>query len=386
MRLFSCLYIQKIKISFVFIYQEHEAEPEPIMQRIRSMSQAGSKQDTLPVDSQGSPSPSREGAPSREATVFTPTADEELDKILSREDTHTSARTSPETQTQSTTPLQKSQSGTDDTSVKDREDLDSSRTKSRMDKISEEQRDSSGSQLSHSMGTESEEKDYDSENDKSDEKMSGDRPTSIVKFSSQLTVTDIPGRGQSTLTPCKSANEDIARLSRISSVAQSGTEGVKAFSRDAVREREKINTVARDTFDGLDARYFDMVDDLYQVDNAYEIIVRGMDLIPMGASTEKIQNIMILPGLSNPELAAVGQADESFVVDSLDDRSMTIEPMEGSVTIVPGNDSMVADSVEEKSMKTDESKPSFFMTEQEDTDLQVPDSTNEGDGENINNT
>jgi hypothetical protein len=40
---------------------------------------------------------------------------------------------------------------------------------------------------------------------------------------------------------------------------------IRAFSRDAIKEREKINTEARNTYAGLDQRYSDLTDDLLLV-------------------------------------------------------------------------------------------------------------------------
>jgi hypothetical protein len=61
---------------------------------------------------------------------------------------------------------------------------------------------------------------------------------------------------------------------------------IRAFSRDAIKEREKINTEARNTYAGLDQRYSDLTDDLLLVDNAY------LGKIPSQ------ENLTLLPGLS----------------------------------------------------------------------------------------
>ena len=52
----------------------------------------------------------------------------------------------------------------------------------------------------------------------------------------------------------------------MSSMAGRASE-VRAFSQDAIREREKINTEALKDYAGLDSRYYDMIQDLpFKVD------------------------------------------------------------------------------------------------------------------------
>lgn len=243
--------------SYNFIlHNENEREKEPIMQRIRSMSQASSRTETpapkivIETETPASPVPSREGA------VFTPTAEEELDTILSREE----STATPETV--STTPGLKSRTENDESE---------SESKSRLEKISE--RADSGSQLSQCL-TEEEEKPV-------------SRPGSKVKF---LEVEEKP-----LTAPSKSSAMGL------------GSE-IRAFSRDAIKERDKINREARNTFAAFDERYADLTDDLLLVDNAY------LGKLP---SEEKITSVSII---SEPtptyELKAMeGQADEAFPVD-----------------------------------------------------------------------
>ena len=97
-----------------------------------------------------------------------------------------------------------------------------------------------------------------------------ERPSSTVKFASHLEVADIPSRSMSSLGPSRlSLMDDTGKPSR-SSRATATTDGM-VFGRDAVVEREKINEEARNTFAVMDARYQDMVQDLIELDNAFEL-------------------------------------------------------------------------------------------------------------------
>lgn len=230
--------------------RENEKEKEPIMQRIRSMSQPSSRTGTpapkivIEKDVPESPAPSREGA------VFTPTAEEELNTILSREE---STATS---ETRSTTPA-----------LKSRGEDEEEESKSRLETISER----GGSQLSQAITEIEEEKPV-------------DRPSSKVKF---LEVDSQP-------------------MSAPSKINGGGSE-IRAFSRDAIKEREKINAEARNTFAGLDQRYSELTEDLLLVDNAY------LGKIP---SEERITSVSIISDPSTYELKArESQADESFPVE-----------------------------------------------------------------------
>ena len=243
-----------------YILQEHEPEKEPIMQRIRSMSQASSRPETpapkIVIDREAATSP----VPSREGAVFTPTAEEELNTILSRED----STATPETR--STTPGLKSRTDNGE---------DEEESKSRLEKISE--RADSGSQLSQSL-TEADE-----------ERPVVDRPESKVKF---LEVDD--------------SQKPQTAQSKLSSMGF-GSE-IRAFSRDAIKEREKINKEAKNTFAGLDERYADLTDDLLLVDNAY------LGKVP---SEEKITSISIIrePSSLYKLKSEESRADEVFDVD-----------------------------------------------------------------------
>ena len=113
----------------------------------------------------------------------------------------------------------------------------------------------------------------DSDKEKSIElrlKSDTERPTSVVKFASHLEVADIPRRSATPLSSRMSFMEDgTVKHSRLST-ATVGTENM-VFGRDAVLEREKINNEARNTFAVMDQRYQDMVDDLIELDNAFEL-------------------------------------------------------------------------------------------------------------------
>jgi hypothetical protein len=232
-----------------------------MMQRIRSMSQASSRPDTpapkivIETETPTSPVTSREGA------VFTPTADEELNTILSREE----SVVTPETR--STTP-----------GVKSRADMeeDDDDSKSKLEKISEGT--GSGSPFSEAIS-------------EPDEERPVDRPGSKVKF---LEVED-------NLPP-----KPPTAPSKVSSMGFASE--IRAFSRDAIKEREKINTEARNTYAGLDQRYSDLTDDLLLVDNAY------LGKIP---SQERVTSVSIInqSASSYQRKAAESRADESFPVE-----------------------------------------------------------------------
>ena len=84
--------------------------------------------------------------------------------------------------------------------------------------------------------------------------------------------------------------DGTVKQSRMSNIT-GGTENM-VFGREAVIEREKINTEARNTFAVMDARYQDMVNDLIDLDNAFELGLMN------GNSREefekRIQNVRII--------------------------------------------------------------------------------------------
>ena len=93
-----------------------------------------------------------------------------------------------------------------------------------------------------------------------------------MKFAETLEVADIPSRSMSSLGPSRlSLMDEHGKPSRTSvTTGTTGTEGM-VFGRDAVIEREKINEEARNTFAVMDMRYKDMVQDLIDLDNAFEL-------------------------------------------------------------------------------------------------------------------
>ncbi|XP_021378591.1 HEAT repeat-containing protein 4-like isoform X2 [Mizuhopecten yessoensis] len=273
---------------------EHEQEKEPMMQRIRSsMSQASSRSTTphprILVNESGPETSARE--------MLTPTADEELKQILSREDTSTSPDTTSEMES---TPGLKSRQST----VDEESDWESSRPRSsRMDKISER---ADGS-LSQSLGEGSEIGGEESDKEKGIEEKDG-RPASVVKFASNLEINDIPSNKEKlSMSPTKSGHGE--GVSRLSSRAP-GSE-IRAFSRDAIKERDVIDREARNDYAGLDERYHEMIDDLDIVDNTYEILVTGR------RPEEKVQIITFItdPPEEHTLAADVGAADESIPVE-----------------------------------------------------------------------
>ena len=232
-------------------------------------------------------------ASSREVAVFTPAADEEVEKIISADETK-SSRTSPDTSASS--PVKSRASSTDggetcDTSPRPRS--------SKMDHMSE------GGATSASQSVMGGSEKADSElGDK------GERSGSVVKFADNLQVSGIPRDIKSGSSPMKSGFDE-KRMSRLSSMGQ-GSE-IRAFSRDAIKEREKIDQEARNDFAGFDARYYEMIDALEVLDNTYDVIVNEGRPKPQ---EEKIKRITMI---NDPKLAMKGSADESFPVDDDDD-------------------------------------------------------------------
>ncbi|XP_062602702.1 HEAT repeat-containing protein 4-like [Saccostrea cucullata] len=270
--------------------KESEEKLPPMMERIRSMSQASDRPDTsqrkmigdrphTPHRKSVSPTPSRE--------VFTPTADEELHQIMSREDTRSEVA-SPEARP---TSGQQRDSGT----PKDQGTPKGSE-RSKVTTEDSDVTDSSEREYSSATGGRTPET---------------ERPTSVVKFASELQVEEIPGR--STLTPSKSAMEDMRVSTRLSSMAGGRVSSdVRAFSRDAIKEREKINTEALKSYAGLDMRYYDMIQDLIQVDNTYELMTGQR---PKQPEVEQVKKITMI---QSPSKALIAQSDEAIPVDDED--------------------------------------------------------------------
>eukprot|EP00105_Crassostrea_gigas_P033364 XP_011456724.1 PREDICTED: HEAT repeat-containing protein 4 isoform X2 [Crassostrea gigas] len=283
--------------------KESEEELPPMMERIRSMSQASDHSDTnqkkmaavervhTPHQRAVSPAPSRE--------VFTPTAEEELHQILSREDTQSEAATpdarpTSDQERESDTPKEQGTPKGSDKSRGTTDDWDSS------------------------------EREYSSVTD--GKTPDTERPTSVVKFASELQVEEIPGR--STLTPSKSAMEDMRVSTRLSSMAGGqGSTDTRAFSRDAIKEREKINTEALKSYAGLDMRYYSMIEDLMRVDNTYELVTGQK---PPQLEVEQVKKITLI---QSPSSALIAQSDEAIPVD--DEEEEDVKP---AVTITVTTD------------------------------------------------
>lgn len=274
-----------------------------MMERIRSMSQASDHSDThqkkmavvervlTPHQRAVSPAPSRD--------VFTPTAEEELHQILSREDTQSEAATpdarpTSDQERESDTPKEQGTPKGSDKSRGTTDDWDSS------------EREYSSVTGGKTPDTE--------------------RPTSVVKFASELQVEEIPGR--STLTPSKSAMEDMRVSTRLSSMAGGqGSTDTRAFSRDAIKEREKINTEALKSYAGLDMRYYSMIEDLMRVDNTYELVTGQK---PPQLEVEQVKKITLI---QSPSSALIDQSDEAIPVD--DEEEEDVKP---AVTITVTTD------------------------------------------------
>lgn len=145
-----------------------------------------------------------------------------------------------------------------------------------------------------------------------------ERPTSTVKFASHLEVADIPSRSRSSLGPSRlSLMDEHGKPSRTSvTTGTTGTEGM-VFGRDAVVEREKINEEARNTFAVMDLRYKDMVQDLIDLDNAFEL---GLLSGSRQDFEDKIQGMKIV---KTPPSSAGGKATvEVQVKDNVQDTDM----------------------------------------------------------------
>nr|XP_022342534.1 HEAT repeat-containing protein 4-like isoform X1 [Crassostrea virginica] len=286
--------------------KESEEEPPPMMERIRTMSQASDHSDLphkkvigerphTPHQRAVSPAPSRE--------VFTPTAEEELHQILSREDTRSEVATpeprpTSDQQRESVTPREQ---GTPKGSEKSKVTTDDSDVTESSDR-------------EYSSGTGGKTPDT-------------ERPTSVVKFASALQVEEIPGR--STLTPSKSAMEDMRVSTRLSSMAGGRVStDVRAFSRDAIKEREKINTEALRSYAGLDMRYYNMIEELIMVDNTYELMTGQK---PPKLEVEKVQRITMI---QSPSAAMIAQSDEAIPVDMEEDT----EDVKPAITITVTTD------------------------------------------------
>ncbi|XP_053407054.1 uncharacterized protein LOC123546772 isoform X2 [Mercenaria mercenaria] len=292
--------------------EEHEKPQEPMMERIRTMSQASShksKPESVPASPE----------PILRETAFTPTADQELEAILAKDEI-ASGKTSP---TETETPGTKSRATSASTRIGDddeeeeegeeeeekRETDDEGLEDEKRAKSSEEDKLPS-SLTSRSPGIRSE---VDEEIVKATQDI--ERPTSTVKFAETLEVADIPSRSMSSLGPSRiSIMDEHGKPSRTSMMTgTTGTEGM-VFGRDAVVEREKINEEARNTFAVMDVRYRDMVQDLIDLDNAFEL---GLTDGNRQDFEKKIQNMRIIktPPTKNGEkgkveLAVKGASDK----------------------------------------------------------------------------
>lgn len=281
-----------------------------MMDRIRSLSQSGTPTSTpkpKPVISSSSSSPE----PSREGTLFTPTADDELEAILSVD--VSSGRGTPDMSVIES----KSGLGTRTPSMvsplDDISDVESTHVRAHMKRIKEVE-DEAMSTFSMSIaGAETEEEEELEElegreisKDVKDSKEDADTGLpSTVKFSSQLMVAEVPGRSSS--VGMSASNLDMSKSPVVSSMGFSA-EMRAMFSREALMEREKVTTDAKTSFFGLDARYKDMADDLFRLDNSYLPECETPDQIG-----EVVQNVIIV-STQTPDII-IGDFDESFPVE-----------------------------------------------------------------------
>jgi len=146
-----------------------------------------------------------------------------------------------------------------------------------------------------------------------------ERPTSTVKFAAHLEVADIPVRSNSSLGPSRmSLMDDNGKPSRSGTTltGTTGTEGM-VFGRDAVIEREKINEEARNTFAVMDGWYQDMIQDLIDLDNAFEL---GLSADSRQEFEEKIQKVRLI---KTPPTSKGGKAKVEVKIDEGEPKSQT---------------------------------------------------------------
>ncbi|KAK3595827.1 hypothetical protein CHS0354_014647 [Potamilus streckersoni] len=288
--------------------QETEEKNESLMDRVQAMSQAESRSLTPTHKTPIFASPEL----GREGIVFTPTADKELEAILSREDVTTPVTTEP------------SSSG-----LKLRTETGSSGEvgEESLTEKGDEEGDGS-SQMTHTPGetTEGEEVEPEldemkgeklQEKDKKDklEVFGDERPSSTVRFAPHLEVTDIPARITTPLGPSRLSLMGDVKGSRLSTAGFTSDRGT-IFSRDAIKEREKINAEARNTYAGLDNRYSDMIDDLEKVDNTFGEFVEVRRRLSAERYAEENRKNKPIKVLSLPKIELM--ADEVFDVESND--------------------------------------------------------------------
>ncbi|XP_052225265.1 HEAT repeat-containing protein 4-like isoform X2 [Dreissena polymorpha] len=292
---------------------EHEVPLQPVMERIRSLSRAGSHKSE-PRTGAESPEPVRDGA------VFTPSAEEELEEILGRVDEEsegTSPASTPYTKSRPTT----ASSRENETEGDEEEEEGTEKRSSKTPLKSSEDDGRPSTWGSRSQGVKSED---DLEGEISKVTLEPERPASTVKFASHLEVNAIPSRSRSSLGPSRLSlmDEQTGKPSR-SGTMMTGTTGEgMVFGRDAVVEREKISEKARNTFAVMDAWYDDMVQDLIDLDNAFEL---GLTSGSRQDFEEKIRNVRVIktppatkgerPKVELAVKTSVGSADKKDLPD-----------------------------------------------------------------------
>ncbi|KAH3789090.1 hypothetical protein DPMN_167259, partial [Dreissena polymorpha] len=293
--------------------KEHEVPLQPVMERIRSLSRAGSHKSE-PRTGAESPEPVRDGA------VFTPSAEEELEEILGRVDEEsegTSPASTPYTKSRPTT----ASSRENETEGDEEEEEGTEKRSSKTPLKSSEDDGRPSTWGSRSQGVKSED---DLEGEISKVTLEPERPASTVKFASHLEVNAIPSRSRSSLGPSRLSlmDEQTGKPSR-SGTMMTGTTGEgMVFGRDAVVEREKISEKARNTFAVMDAWYDDMVQDLIDLDNAFEL---GLTSGSRQDFEEKIRNVRVIktppatkgerPKVELAVKTSVGSADKKDLPD-----------------------------------------------------------------------
>ena len=198
---------------------------------------------------------------SREGTMFTPSADKELEAILNRED-------APSMPSQESSMKSRPVTGETETSGS----YTSPETVSRNSKPSlpEAYIEEVDRQLASATAQET--------------------------FNLPLSLT--PARSRLGLTPSASVLD--LKGSQLSLTQLSGRRTV--ISRETVREREKLNEHINSTYIGLSARYLDMVDDLNRIDS-------GLNVAPPGSS-----KFLTIPGEGLPAPPAASPTEQSLQI------------------------------------------------------------------------
>ncbi|XP_041370063.1 HEAT repeat-containing protein 4-like isoform X2 [Gigantopelta aegis] len=232
--------------------EAHKAKVENFYEQMRAMSARSSLRSGIikTENDLGSPEPSRE------STIFTPSADKELEDIMSREDT---------TETDSPDTVTLSSMGTKSRTVSGKS-MSSSATKSRNGisiQMSSEKSEGDSSSAGKSRTGDTNQ----NTSTKGPLKTSSVIPMlEVSEVRTTSSVSSLPGMPSHTgagMTPSVST-EDVSRLSRMSMGRTSERKAL--LSRDTQIEKDKISASSVRAYLGLNARYTDMLPLLDKLD------------------------------------------------------------------------------------------------------------------------